>query len=108
MRTSPVRWQLVAWLFLLSTVSYLDRVNMSIAQTMLGPEYGLTSSRLSLILSAFVLGYALFQAPAGRLADRLGPRRALLGAVLWWAIFSSLSAAVPTGSLAFVTFLVVR
>ena len=84
MRTAPgrVRWILVFVLFLLSAVSYLDRVNMSIAGQAVARSYGLTNVQLGKIFSAFLLGYALFQAPAGRLADRFGPRKALVWGVI--------------------------
>jgi MFS transporter, ACS family, glucarate transporter len=103
-----VRWELIAWLFLLSTVAYLDRVNMSIAGTSLAHEYGLSKAKLGWILSAFALGYAVFQAPAGRVADVLGPRRTLAFAAVWWAIFSTLSAAIPTIPIALALFVLVR
>ena len=51
------------------------------------------------VFSAFVLGYALSQAPAGRFADRIGPRKALTVGAIWWGIFTALSATV-SGSLA--------
>jgi ACS family glucarate transporter-like MFS transporter len=49
------------------------------------------------VFSAFVLGYALFQAPGGRLADRFGPRRIVFLGTLWWAVFTSLTSFVPVG-----------
>ena len=94
------RWRLIVWLFLLSTVAYLDRVNLSAAGSQLQADYGLTSVQLGLLFSAFVLGYALFQAPAGRAADIVGSRRALTGAVVWWAVFSALPAMIPRVSFA--------
>jgi MFS transporter, ACS family, glucarate transporter len=42
-------------------------------------------------------GYALFQNVGGRLSDRLGPRRVLAAGVMWWGIFTALTAVVPTG-----------
>jgi MFS transporter, ACS family, glucarate transporter len=45
--------------------------------------------------SAFLWGYAVFQTIAGSLVVRLGPRRVLAVAVLWWGIFTALTAAVP-------------
>lgn len=105
---STVRWQLIGWLFLLSTIAYLDRVNMSVAADFLGHDYGFTRERFGWILSAFAFGYMLCQAPAGRVADLLGPRRTLAFAAIWWAVLTSLSAAVPGGPLALVVFLVVR
>jgi MFS transporter, ACS family, glucarate transporter len=55
-------------------------------------EFAISNVRLGLIFSAFLLGY--FQTPVGWLADRLGPRRVLTGGVIWWAVFSALTAAI--------------
>jgi ACS family glucarate transporter-like MFS transporter len=93
--TSHVRWLLVFWLFLLSAISYLDRVNISIAGSFLSDEYHLSQIRLGWVFSAFLLGYALFQTPGGWLVDRFGPRRVLAGGVVWWGIFTALTASLP-------------
>jgi MFS transporter, ACS family, glucarate transporter len=92
--TSRVRWFLIFWLFILSAVAYLDRVNLSIAGAKLTEEFAISNVQLGLVFSAFLLGYALFQAPAGWLADRFGPRRVLTAGVVWWGVFSALMAAV--------------
>jgi len=96
-RTSRIRWLLIFWLFVLSAVAYLDRVNISIAGTLLASEFHLSKIQLGWIFSAFLAGYALFQTPGGRLADKLGARRVLALAVLWWGIFSALIVVVPSG-----------
>jgi ACS family glucarate transporter-like MFS transporter len=84
-----VRGLLVLWMFVLSAIAYIDRVNISIAGQAMANEFHLSRIQLGWVFSAFVLGYALFQAPAGRLADRIGPRRALAVGVLWWGVFTS-------------------
>jgi ACS family glucarate transporter-like MFS transporter len=94
---SRVRWFLVFWLFILSAVSFLDRVNVSVAGSSLAREYHLGDVQLGWVFSAFLVGYALFQTPAGWLADRFGPRRVLTVGVFWWGIFTALTAAVPLG-----------
>ena len=96
-KTSYIRWYLVLWLFVLSAVAYLDRVNISIAGKLLAAEFRLSNVQLGSIFSAFLAGYALFQTPGGRLADNLGARKVLALAVIWWGIFSALIVAVPTG-----------
>jgi MFS transporter, ACS family, glucarate transporter len=96
-RDSRVRWFLVFWLFILSAVAFLDRVNISIAGSSLARAYRLTNVQLGWVFSAFLVGYALFQTPGGRLADRLGPRRVLAAGVIWWGVFTALTAAVPSG-----------
>jgi ACS family glucarate transporter-like MFS transporter len=94
-RTSHVRWFLVFWLFVLSAVSYLDRVNISIAVGPIAESYHLSDVQMGPVFSAMLFGYALFQTVGGRLADRFGPRRVLAGGVLWWGVFTSLTAMVP-------------
>jgi ACS family glucarate transporter-like MFS transporter len=94
-RTSHVRWFLVLWLFVLSAVSYLDRVNISIAGGSIAEAYHLSDVQLGKVFSAMLVGYALFQTVGGRLADRFGPRRVLAGGVMWWGVFTALTAMVP-------------
>lgn len=93
---SRVRWFLVFGLFLLSAVAYLDRVNISIAGSSIAAEYHLSNQQLGWIFSAFLIGYALFQTTGGWLADRLGPRTVLAGGVLWWGVFTALTAMVSS------------
>ncbi len=92
-----VRWFLISWLFVLSAVAFLDRVNISIAGGSLAAAYHLSNVQLGWVFSAFLAGYAIFQTPGGRLADRFGPRRVLAGGVVWWGIFTALTAIVPSG-----------
>jgi len=94
-KTTRVRWFLVFWLFILSAVSYLDRVNISIAAGSIVDAYHLTDVQLGKVFSALVAGYALFQTVGGHLADRFGPRRVLTAGVVWWGIFTAATALVP-------------
>ena len=93
-----VRWILIGWIFVVSAIAYLDRVNISIAGRAIRTEFGLSDVQLGWIFSAFVLGYAFAQAPAGWLADRVGPRIVLLLGVVWWAVFTCLITVLPVFS----------
>ncbi len=84
-------------MFAISAIAYLDRVNISIAGRSIQEEFHLDNVQLGWVFSAFVAGYALFQAPGGRLADRFGPRRILALGTIWWAVFTALTALVPSG-----------
>jgi len=92
-----LRWVLIFWMFAISAIAYLDRVNISIAGSSIEREFHLEHLQLGWVFSAFVLGYALFQAPGGRLADRFGPRAVLTFGAVWWALFTALTAFVPPG-----------
>ena len=60
-----IRWSLLALLFFISVVTYLDRINIAVAGKLMSEAFGLTDLQFGTIFSAFVVGYALFQVPAG-------------------------------------------
>jgi len=92
-----VRWLLIFLMFVISAVSFLDRVNWSIAVLPIEQTFHLSDIQFGWVFSAWALGYALFQAPSGHLADRFGPRRTLALGTMWWALFTALTALVPSG-----------
>ncbi|HEV2349679.1 MAG TPA: MFS transporter [Terriglobia bacterium] len=93
---SRTRWFLIFWIFILGAIAFLDRVNISIAGASIAAEYHLSNVQLGYVFSAFLVGYALFQTPGGRVADRGGPRRVIAVAVIWWGVFTVLTASLPT------------
>jgi len=99
-QTTRVRWRILFLLLLISIITYIDRVNISVTARQMMPALGLTDLQMGQIFSAFVFGYALFQIPGGWLGDRWGPRRVLTLAVIWWSIFTALTAIAPTLPLA--------
>ena len=113
---SGTRWRILSLLLLISIITYIDRVNISVTARQMMPSLGLTEMQMGPIFSAFVFGYALFQIPGGWLGDRWGARRVLTLAVIWWSIFTALTAIAPTlplvnlvgimGSLMIVRFLI--
>jgi MFS transporter, ACS family, glucarate transporter len=88
---------LAFWLFVLSAISFLDRTNISIAGLQISSEYGLGNQRLGWIFSAFLIGYAGFQVPAGWLASRFGPRLVIALGVVWWGVATALTTLIPPG-----------
>lgn len=95
-RWTRVRYFLAFWLFVLSGVAFLDRTNISIAGLQISTEYGLGNQRLGWIFSAFLIGYAGFQLPAGWLSARFGPRRVLTIGVMSWGVATVLTALLPS------------
>jgi MFS transporter, ACS family, glucarate transporter len=94
---SRKRFLLAFWLFVLSAISFLDRTNISIASLQISSEYGLGNQRLGWIFSAFLIGYAGFQVPAGWLASRFGPRLVITLGVVWWGVATALTTVIPVG-----------
>jgi MFS transporter, ACS family, glucarate transporter len=96
-RHTRKRFFLAFWLFVLSAISFLDRTNISIAGLQISSEYGLGNQRLGWIFSAFLIGYAGFQVPAGWLASRFGPRLVITLGVVWWGVATALTTLIPPG-----------
>jgi len=92
---TAVRWRIVLLLFVIVVLTFLDRMNLSVAARYIQLEFQFDSAQTGWILSAYVLGYAMFQIPGGLLGDRLGPRKLLAFAVAWWSVFTALTAAAP-------------
>jgi ACS family glucarate transporter-like MFS transporter len=67
----------LAALFVLSLILYIDRAAISTAKGPIATELALSDRQMGAAFSAFALGYAAAQIPSGWLADRIGPRRAL-------------------------------
>jgi MFS transporter, ACS family, glucarate transporter len=95
-----VRWLILALLFCISVVTYIDRVNISVTARHMMPALGLTDQQMGFVFSAFVIGYALFQIPGGWLGDRWGARTILTLALIWWSGFTALTALAPASPLA--------
>ena len=84
----------LAALFVLSLILYIDRAAISTAKGPIATELALSDRQMGAVFSAFALGYAAAQIPSGWLADRIGPRRALAIVVVLWSLFTSLTGAM--------------
>jgi ACS family glucarate transporter-like MFS transporter len=90
-----LRYFLILWIFVVSAVVYIDRTNITVAGLELSKEYGIDKVELGWVFSAFLLGYAAFQIPAGWLVGKLGPRLVLTIGLIWWAVFSAAVVLIP-------------
>ncbi len=92
----PRRYLFVAGTFILSLFLYIDRACISAAKEEVSFDLGLTDNQMGWVLSAFALGYALFQVPGGIFADRYGPRRVLSLIIGLWSVFTALTGMVKS------------
>lgn len=88
------RYRVLSFLFLLSIITYIDRVCISVAGPRMQQDLDISPERWGWVVGAFTLSYAIFEIPTGALADRIGARRVLTRIVLWWSAFTSLTGAV--------------
>src|SRR5438067_13625160 len=93
MSATRVRAKVLAFAFLLTAVTYLDRICISAAAPFIMDDLHLSVVQMSVVFSAFTLAYSLFEIPSGWLGDVRGPRRVLTRIVLWWSAFTMLTGA---------------
>jgi MFS transporter, ACS family, hexuronate transporter len=95
---ATMKTRVIAALWYLLLVNYLDRVAMGFAGPAIMKSLSMSPADFGLILSSFGLGYLLAQIPGGVMADRWGSRIILIIGPVMWAVF--------TGATAFATTLV--
>lgn len=72
-------------------INYVDRGNLATAVPMIHDEFGLSSTQIGILLSAFYYSYVAFMVPAGWLTERFGPNRVLAAGVLIWGLATLLT-----------------
>lgn len=87
-KVSRLRWGIIFILLMGAVINYLDRANLSIANTTIAKEFGFSQTEMGLLLSAFLWPYALANLPAGWLVDRFGPKRMFSWGVGLWSTFT--------------------
>jgi MFS transporter, ACS family, glucarate transporter len=86
------RYLFVSGTFMLTLLLYIDRICISVAKDPISEALSLSKEQMGWVLSAFALGYALFQTPGGILADKIGTRKVLTAIVIIWSLFTGLTA----------------
>jgi MFS family permease len=81
-------------LLLGTTLNYVDRSTLAIANPLVRQDLGLSISEMGLLLSAFLWAYAVGQLPGGALVDRFGPRLMLGAGMALWSVAQGLAGLV--------------
>jgi MFS family permease len=96
MKATKFRWVIIALVFFITVVNYIDRSAIAFTMPILGKRFHLDEEDIGLTLGAFNIGYALMVFIGGLLVDRFGSRRIWLVAALIWSL-SIVSTAAATG-----------
>src|SRR6476646_10664743 len=91
LRVIPYRYRVLVLLCSLTTLTYLDRICISIVGVRVKGEFHLNNEQFGWVLASFALAYALFEIPSGALGDRIGPRAVFIRIVLAWSFFTALT-----------------
>ncbi len=85
--TTPV----ITLLVIAVLINYVDRGNLALAAPLLAKDWGLSASKLGILLSAFFWTYILLQVPVGWLVDRFQASSVLAAGFLAWSAATALT-----------------
>jgi ACS family glucarate transporter-like MFS transporter len=91
----PVRWRVLAVLFVVSFVNYFLRNALSVAAPSIQEEFSYTNEQMGWILGAFNISYTLMMIPGGVFGQRYGPRLALGSVAVTWGVLTWLTGFAP-------------
>ena len=98
-----LRWYVGGLLFLSTVINYIDRQTLSVLAPYLKGEYHWTNTDFAWVLISFRVAYSVGQTLAGRVVDRLGTRRGLSLAVLWYSL-AAMATSMASGLRSFAAF----
>ncbi len=93
---TTTRQRVLLFGFLVSFLTYLDRVCISAAAPSMRDDLGLSAMQMGYVFSIFALAYGIFEIPMGWLGDRYGQRAVLTRIVACWSLFTVLTGMVRT------------
>lgn len=103
-RYLPIRVLLVFSTFMLTVLLYIDRACISAAKEEISSDLNFDLTDFGWVMAMFTLGYALFQTPSGKWADKKGPRGVIAGIISIWSLLTALTGAAWS----FVSMMVIR
>jgi EmrB/QacA subfamily drug resistance transporter len=92
----PRRWVALAVLLLASFMNLIDVTIVNVALPAMQSDLGANSSQIEWVVAAYVLSFALFLLPFGRLGDIVGRRGMFLVGVGAFTVGSALCGLAPT------------
>jgi ACS family glucarate transporter-like MFS transporter len=95
-----IRWRILGLLFAFSFVGYVQRTSVAIAAERMMPTLGLSQVQVGWLLTAFLVGYTVFQVPGAIVGSWLGARRTVTGIGLLTVLATCGTALAPNMTVA--------
>lgn len=94
MKRKGLRWLIVSLVALATVINYIDRNALAVMWPSVSVDLGFDKNDYALILSFFMVGYAIGQSLFGKLFDMIGTRLGFVLAIVVWSVSIMLHAAV--------------
>lgn len=86
MKIKNLRWMIVGLVALATVINYVDRNALAVMWPEISQDLGLDKNDFALIVSFFMIGYAIGQTVFGKIFDWIGTRFGFVLAIVVWSI----------------------
>lgn len=93
MKSSGLRWYVIALIAIATVINYIDRNALAVMWPEISKEIGADKSDYALLVTIFMLAYAFGQALFGRIFDVIGTRMGFAVSIVVWSVSIGLHAA---------------
>ena len=94
MKTTNLRWVVVGLVAIATVINYIDRNALAVMWPGISEELGMDKNDYALILTFFMVGYAIGQSLFGKVFDMIGTRLGFVLAIVVWSVSIMLHATV--------------
>ena len=94
MKMRGIRWVIIALIAIATVINYIDRNALAVMWPGISEELGMDKNDYAMILSFFMVGYAIGQSLFGKIFDAIGTRMGFVVAIIVWSISCALHAVV--------------
>ncbi len=94
MKIRGLRWIVILLIGLVTVVNYIDRNALSIMWPQISQDLGLNKDDYKLILTFFMVAYAVSQSVSGKIYDLIGTRLGFVFSICIWSLSSGLHSIV--------------
>ncbi|NKB32816.1 MAG: MFS transporter [Pseudomonadales bacterium] len=98
MKIRGLRWVVVSLVALATVINYIDRNALAVMWPGISEELGMDNFDYALVVSFFMVGYAIGQSLFGKIIDSIGTRFGFVLAIVVWSISVMLHAVVRSAT----------
>ena len=95
-----LRWWIIALVALATVINYIDRSALAIMWPDINKDIGLGKEQYAMIMTMFMIAYAISQTLSGKLYDWIGTRMGFVISIVVWSLSAALHA-VARGAASF-------
>ncbi len=105
MKKKGLRWVVVSLVAIATVINYIDRNALAVMWPGISEDLGMDKNDYALLITFFMVGYAIGQSVFGKIFDAIGTRLGFVLAIVVWSVSIMLHAVVRTvGALGAVRF----